>query len=116
MAGLLPDPLGKRSQQFREVVGGSRISQLAILVELVVRSGDENLGTVQQLTVQVNEYLPQMVLTTRRTHATRRGAEQCDRLAIEGLRRWARCPVDRVLQYARHRVVVLGCRDHQRIG
>ena len=57
-----------------------------------------------------------MVLRPGRPEAAHRGSQDRHRLAGERLVGRARCPVDRILEDAGHRVVVLRGGDQQRVG
>jgi len=56
-----------------------------------------------------------MVLRSRRAPEPGRGAHDGYRLAVEGLIGRARCPVDRVLEHARHGIIVLRGGEEERI-
>src|SRR5690348_7232910 len=87
------------------------IGELALGVELVLSLWDHHLGPVHHQSVQEHEALPQMMLRPPGAENTGARTHQPDRLTVEWLLRRARGPVDRVLQHAGNRVVVLWCHE-----
>src|SRR5205814_8226987 len=92
------------------------VGEIALCVEFGLRLTDQNLGLVQRMHIEEDAASAQIVL--RASAAGHAGGRTDDRawLAGEGLIGWARGPVDRVLQHARHRVIVFGTGEEQRIG
>ena len=83
--------------------------------DLLVHRADHRLRPQQRARADRGERLVQLRLRPRTTDRTRRGAEREHRLPRQ--RRLAigpRCPVERVLQDARHAVIILGRRDDDR--
>ena len=77
---------------------------------------DEHFGLVDGETVHEDQHLTQVVLHAGRPHGTGRHPHDGDRFFIERRLRWARDPVEHVLQHRRDGEVVLGCGNQHRIG
>src|SRR2546428_2196657 len=87
-----------------------------LLVEFLRAEGDEDLGPADEDDVDRGQRLPQMILHARAAEDPAGGRLQRYRLVLERLLLHARYPIDRILQAAGDRPIVLGRHDDQSIG
>src|SRR3954462_1618056 len=86
------------------------------MLEPFVGAGDGDLRP-DDAGADESEALLQVLLGPEGAELARARADDGDRLVPEhGLEPGARGPVDRVLEPTRHRAVVFGCREEDRIG
>src|SRR6516162_4796940 len=86
------------------------------LVELLRGEGDDDLGPPEQDDVDRDQRLPQVILHARAAEDAAGSRLQRHRLVLERLLLHARYPIDRILQTAGDRPIVLGRHDDQPIG
>src|SRR5215204_1709298 len=116
---LLPDQAGPGCEVGHHVPDEALcglVEQVALGVEFGVRLADQHLGLVDRVHVEKDAAAPQIVLGAGAAGHAGGGAEDRDGLAGERLVGRARSPVDRVLQDARHRVVVFRAGEQERVG
>src|SRR5258707_10939516 len=87
-----------------------------LLVEFLRGEGDDDLGPAEQDDVDRGQRLPQMILHARAAEDPAGGRLQRHRLVLERLLLHARYPIDRILQAAGDRPIVLGRPQYPSIG
>src|SRR5215469_3520945 len=87
-----------------------------LLVELLRGEGDDDLGPPEQDDVDRDQRLPQVILHARAAEDAAGSRLQRHRLVLERLLLHARYPIDRILQAAGDRPIVLRRHDDQPIG
>src|SRR5215831_4961223 len=121
MALLLRAHAADEFFEFRELLldhaNGRLILELErLLVEFLRGEGDDDLGPAEQDDVDGSQRLPQMILHARAAEDAAGGRLQRHRLVLERLLLHARHPIDRILEAAGDRPIVLGRHDDQPIG
>ncbi len=98
-------------------VDGGRIGERErLLVELLRREGHDHFGLAEEQSVDRKQNLPQMILHARATEDSSGGRLQRHRLLLERLVLHARDPVNRVLEAAGDRPVVLRRNDDHAVS
>src|SRR6266567_8392876 len=112
----LSGPADEGGHQITDQVLGDLIQQIPLGVEFGLRLADQHLGLVERVHVEKDAAAAQIILGARTAGHPGRGADDRAGLAGKGLVGRARGPVDRVLQHARHRIIVFGAGKEQRVG
>src|SRR5262245_44772391 len=87
----------------------------ALVVEALMRAGDENFGLVKEMHVEKNPYATQIVLRAHRAGGSHAGSQNGGRFARKGLIGRTGGPVDSVLQDAGNGEIVFGGGEEDRV-
>src|SRR5215510_1648862 len=101
---------------FDQIDGGLVLELDRLLVELLRRKGHDHFRPSEQVRVDRDQRLPQVILRARAAEDATGGRLQRHWLVLERLILHARHPVDRILQAAGDRPVVLRRHDDDAIG
>lgn len=80
------------------MLAGRLVGEAAALVKNRLRAAHHDLGTVQYQSIKKDEALAQVILSVRGAQAARTRSHDGNRLALEGLIRWTKGPVDGVFE------------------
>src|SRR5205085_1804881 len=112
----LPRPGGERSHHIADETARRLVGEITVGVEFGLRLTDQHLRLIDRVHVKEHHAAAQIALCAGAAGHACRGAHDCAWLPSERLIGRARGPIDRILQHTRHRVVVFGAHEEQRVG